>query len=225
MAYRETERMRVRKAEVRQRILDHTLQIVSTSGFRDAHVTSIATAARVATGSIYRHFESKEALFAEVFRNAAQTELEKVADALSSDGPADVRLARSIHRFGRRAMRAPGLAWSLIAEPVDPALEAERLDYRHNFAALFRIAIEEGIREGSFPPQAAGPASTCVVGSIAQSLLKPLIETRDHSPLHTGDERLALINDIVSFCMRGLGSSRSDFRHTSRLLQMELSDA
>ena len=36
--------------------------------------------------------------------------------------------------FARRALRNPRLAWALIAEPVDPLVDAERLAYRERYA-------------------------------------------------------------------------------------------
>ncbi|HAP54184.1 MAG TPA: TetR/AcrR family transcriptional regulator, partial [Marinobacter adhaerens] len=54
MAYRETEKMRQRKAEARKRIVDCTYQCVAEGGFRSARVTRIAGLAGVATGTIYR---------------------------------------------------------------------------------------------------------------------------------------------------------------------------
>ncbi|WP_296624365.1 MULTISPECIES: TetR/AcrR family transcriptional regulator [Marinobacter] len=81
MAYRETEKMRQRKAEARKRIVDCTYQCVAEGGFRSARVTRIAGLAGVATGTIYRHFESREDLFAEIFRLATQREVDKVAEA------------------------------------------------------------------------------------------------------------------------------------------------
>ena len=88
MAYRETEKMRQRKAEARKRIVDCTYQCVAEGGFRSSRVTRIAGLAGVATGTIYRHFESREDLFAEIFRLATQREVDKVAEALASDGNA-----------------------------------------------------------------------------------------------------------------------------------------
>lgn len=82
MAYRETEKMRQRKAEARRRIVECTYECVAEGGFRSARITRIAGLAGVATGTIYRHFESREDLFAEIFRTATQKEVDKVAEAL-----------------------------------------------------------------------------------------------------------------------------------------------
>ncbi|AHI28590.1 TetR/AcrR family transcriptional regulator [Marinobacter similis] len=178
MAYRETEKMRQRKAEARQRIVDCTFQCVMDGGFRSARINRIADLAGVATGTIYRHFESREDLFAGVFRLATQREVDKVAEALATEGNAAARLETALRQFAERALRGPMMAWSLIAEPVDPKVEEERLKYRKAYASLFETAIREGISEGCLPDQDARQSSTCLVGAIAESLVGPLSPTQ-----------------------------------------------
>ena len=39
--------------------------------------------------------------------------------------------------FARRALRGPRLACALLAEPVDPAIEAERLAFRRAYRDVF----------------------------------------------------------------------------------------
>lgn len=209
MAYRETEKMRNRKAQARQRILDCAYQCVAEGGFRSAQVTHVAKAADVATGTIYRHFESKEELFAEIFRTATQREVNKVAEALATTGTAVVRLEAALVQFAERALRGPTMAWSLIAEPVDPRVEAERLLYRKAYAEHFEQAIRDGIEEGSIPPQNPRQSSTCLVGAIAESLVGPLSPTqvdgeRDIDP----DQQTQLVESIVCFCIQGLTGAR-----------------
>lgn len=209
MAYRETEKMRKRKAEARQRIVSCAYQCVAESGFRSARVTTIAALAEVATGTIYRHFESKEDLFAEIFRLATQREVDKVAEALSTHGDATVRLEAALRQFAERALRGPVMAWSLIAEPVDPKVEEERLAYRQAYAELFEKAIREGIEEGCIPEQDARQSSTCLVGAIAESLVGPLSPTQKDNPAEPrNDNNEPLVNAILRFCMQGLTGTR-----------------
>ena len=43
------------------------------------------------------------------------------------------RIAAGVETFARRALRGRRLAWALLAEPVDPAVEAERLVFRRSY--------------------------------------------------------------------------------------------
>lgn len=209
MAYRETEKMRNRKAEARKRIIECTHECVAGGGFRSAQITRVAACAGVATGTIYRHFESKEDLFAEIFRLATQQEVDRVAAALAIEGDAITRLETALRQFADRALRGPVMAWSLIAEPVDPKVEEERLKFRRAYAELFEQAIREGIEEASLPHQDARQSSTCLVGAIAESLVGPL------SPAQTGNadqpdnnDHDPLVDSIICFCMQGLTGTR-----------------
>ncbi|GBO84067.1 MULTISPECIES: TetR/AcrR family transcriptional regulator [Marinobacter] len=209
MAYRETEKMRQRKAEARKRIVECTYQCVAEGGFRSARITRIAGLAGVATGTIYRHFESREDLFAEIFRLATQREVDKVAEALGSPGNAAERLERALRQFAERALKGPQMAWSLIAEPVDPKVEEERLAYRKAYANLFEKAIREGIEEGCIPDQDALQSSTCLVGAIAESLVGPLSPTQtSQANSAKEDNNDPLVNSIIRFCMQGLTGTR-----------------
>ncbi len=209
MAYRETEKMRQRKAEARQRIIDCTYKCVADGGFRSARITRIADLAGVATGTIYRHFESREDLFAGVFRLATQREVDKVAEALGTDGDAATRLEKALRQFARRALRGPVMAWSLIAEPVDPKVEEERLKYRKAYASLFETAIREGIKEGCIPDQDAHQSSTCLVGAISESLVGPLSPSQaEETTENTTDNNDPLVDAIIRFCMQGLTGTR-----------------
>src|SRR3954468_10209396 len=108
MPYRATERTEARRAQTRARILQAAHDLVAEGGFANAPVAAVAKRARVATGSVYRHFSSKADLFAEVFRRAAQREVDAVAAARSlSDG---------VETFARRALAGRRLAWALLAE-------------------------------------------------------------------------------------------------------------
>ncbi len=211
MAYRETEKMRQRKAEARQRIVDRTWECVAEGGFRNARITRIAGLAGVATGTIYRHFESKEDLFTEIFRLATQREVDKVAEALAIPGNAVERLDNALRQFARRALKGPTIAWALIAEPVDPKVEEERLIYRKAYADLFEQAIRDGIGEGSIPEQNTRLTATCLVGAISEALVGPLAPTQatETSGHDNNDNDNELVDTIVCFGLRGLTGTRS----------------
>ena len=57
--------------------------------------------------------------------------------------PVSERLAAWVHAFVHRALAEPVRAYALIAEPVDPAVEAERLTFRRAYADLFARALAD----------------------------------------------------------------------------------
>ncbi|MGH2917924.1 MAG: helix-turn-helix domain-containing protein, partial [Solirubrobacteraceae bacterium] len=67
--------------EARDRLVRAAQELIARGGYREASVAAVGRRAGVATGSVYRHFPSKEELFAEVFRAASQREVDAVAAA------------------------------------------------------------------------------------------------------------------------------------------------
>lgn len=74
----------------RRRILDAALRVFAERGYHGTSVPEVAQAAKVATGSLYHYFESKEVLVNEVYRDA-KTRLQAAlatVPALGKDGRA-----------------------------------------------------------------------------------------------------------------------------------------
>ena len=94
-------------------------------------------------------------------------------------------------------------AWALIAEPVDPKVEEERLAYRRAYANLFEQAIREGIAEGTIPEQNTRLAATCLVGAISEALVGPLSPTQTSGLPDNDNNDNELVDTIVCFCLRG----------------------
>src|SRR6266550_6297885 len=112
MPYRPTERTEARKAETRERIVSAALDQLAEGGYASASVQAVAARAGVATGTVYRHFPSKADLFAEVFRQASQREVDALAAAAAgAEGGAAARIAAAVENFARRALSGRRLAW------------------------------------------------------------------------------------------------------------------
>ena len=151
-------------------------------------------------GTVYRHFHSKSELFAEVFREASQHEVDAMRAAIEdTTGPAGTRMAVGIETFARRALRGKRLAWALLAEPVDPAVEAERLHFRHSYRDLMAEVIAEGIEAGELPGQDVDATAAALIGAIGETMLGPL------SPTANGGDPEALIASLINFCRRAIG--------------------
>jgi AcrR family transcriptional regulator len=172
--YRRTERTRARLAAARERIIDAALAQLADGGYASASVVAVARRAGVATGSVYRHFPSKGDLFAEVFRRASQREVDVLRSMADRSEPVTERLAAWVEAFVRRALAEPVRAYALIAEPVDPAVDAERLAFRRVYADLFERALREGMSRGELPPHNAELTAAAIVGALAEALVGPL---------------------------------------------------
>jgi AcrR family transcriptional regulator len=207
MPYRRTERTEARKAATRERIVDAALELLAEGGYASAGVQAVAARAGVATGSLYRHFASKDDLFTEVFRRAAARELAAVEAATADDGrPVSERIAAAAEAFARRALAEPARAYALLAEPVDAAVEEQRLVFRRGYRDLFARTLEQGIDRGELAPHDAETVAAALVGSLGEALVGPLSNSR-----RNGHE--ALITTLVNFTLNAIP------RHATRDLR------
>ena len=213
MPYRATERTERRKAETKERILAAALAQVAEGGYASASVEAVARRAGVATGTVYRHFHSKGDLVAEVFRRASQRELDVVASVAADDGrPAAERIAAAAEAFARRALAGPTLAWALLAEPVDPAVEAERLAFRRGYRDVFAQAIEQGIEAGELPPHDPPTLAAALVGGLGEALVGPLSPAGNGASGRRGRE--ALVAALVQFSLSAIRSKEHSHGHS-----------
>ncbi|MGI8805536.1 MAG: TetR/AcrR family transcriptional regulator [Thermoleophilaceae bacterium] len=215
MPYRPTERSEARRLRAREAIVAAALAQVAQGGYASASVQTVAARAGVATGSVYRHFASKADLFAEVFRRASQRELDVVARvADSSDNTARTRIAVAAEAFARRALAGPTLAYALIAEPVDPAVEAERLAFRRGYRDVFAGVLREAVASGELEPLDASTVAAALVGALGETLVGPLSPRAGAEPA-TGDAHPShetLIASIVQFCLNAIGREPAHVR-------------
>ena len=100
--------------------------------------------------------------------------------------------------FVHRALAEPVRAYALIAEPVDPAVEAERLTFRRAYADLFARALREAMEEGEIPPADPELAAAAIVGALAEAMLGPLASAEPEAD--------ALTAGLQSFVLSAVGA-------------------
>ncbi|HET7690172.1 MAG TPA: TetR/AcrR family transcriptional regulator [Nocardioidaceae bacterium] len=196
MAYRRTAEIQERLDAVRDGIVQAALGLIAERGYAGCSVALVADAAGVATGSVYKHFPNKGALFAEVFRVHTQREVDAVGEAAAKPGTIEERATAAVETFARRALKAPRLAYALLAEPVDPQVEAERLVYRRAYRDIYAQLIADAVDAGELPPQDPEVTAACLVGALAEALVVPL---------HAGVASRRTVPEISAFVVRALG--------------------
>jgi len=182
----------------RERLLSAARDLIEEGGYGAASVLAIAERAGVAAGTLYRHFASKEELFVEVFRSVCEREesaMRAAAAALPESATAQQRLQAVLGTFARRALRNPRLAWALIAEPVDPRVDAERIAYRARYAELIAAGLAAGIAAGELPEQNVDLTAAALVGGCGEALVGPLSPLAADGP--DADEIVAALRTFV----------------------------
>jgi AcrR family transcriptional regulator len=122
--------------------------------------------------------------------------------ASGTAGRSNVKAVQAVlTTFARRALRNPRLAWALIAEPVDPLVDAERIAYRREYARLLGNGLREAIEAGEIPEQNVELTAAALVGGVGEALVGPL------SPLAgTAPAAEEIIEALRKFVGRAVGA-------------------
>ena len=201
MPYRRTAFTEARKAETRRRLVDVARRMVFETGFQGVQIATVAAAAEVAVGTVYRYFPGKADLCVEVYRRVCDHEIQVMRAIASGDAPPAARLDALVRAVAGRALRAGRSGYALVAEPVDPALDAERLVYRGALAEAFQRVIEDGIAAGEFAPARADLTAAGLVGAIMEALVNPLAP----GSMMAADATGPLLDALAAFARRAVG--------------------
>jgi len=188
----------------RERLLRAARELIEEGGYSAASVAAIAERAGFAASTLYRHFVSKEELFVEVFRSVCDREVEAMrvaAEAMTAEASHVERLESVLATFAERALRRPRLAWALIAEPVDPLVDAERLAYRERYRELTATALQAGIDAGELPAQNVELTAAALVGGCGEALVGPLSPLAGAKP-----SRDEILDALRTFIRRAVGA-------------------
>jgi AcrR family transcriptional regulator len=191
-------------SSTRERLLQAARELIEEGGYSAASVVAIASRAGVAAGTLYRHFSSKEELFVELFRSVCDREVQAMraaADGMAPGSSQVDRLVTVLATFAQRALRRPRLAWALIAEPVDPRVDAERLAYRARYSELTAEALRAGIAAGELPHQNAELTAAALVGGCGEALVGPLSPLAGSAP-----QSEAILAALEIFVRRAVGA-------------------
>ncbi|MGH3492846.1 MAG: TetR family transcriptional regulator [Sciscionella sp.] len=195
MPYRRTPQTQARLDRQRDAILAAATDQLADAGYAGCSMAAVAARAGVGTGSVYRHFPAKADLVAEVFHEVVTREVAAVR-AAASHGDAVDRVVAVLETFAGRALKAPKLAYALLAEPVDAAVDAQRLVFRRAFRDVIATTITEGVAEGVLGEQDPMLSAAALVGAGAEAMLGPL--TGETAGPDT-------VSDLIRFTTRALG--------------------
>jgi AcrR family transcriptional regulator len=195
--YRRTPQIQARLDAQRAAILTAAGDLLAERGYAACSVAAVAARADVAAGTVYHHFADKAELVSELFRVVVGREVEAVRTAAGRPGGAVDQLAAVIETFAGRALKSPRLAYALLAEPVDPAVDALRLEFRTEFRNIIGRVVTDGMTRAQLPPQNATVVAAALVGAIGEALV---------GPLSTGTEDPDTVRTLIDFAARALGA-------------------
>lgn len=191
-----------RRVLSREELLVAAREVITAHGYAGASVAGIAAHAGVSHGALYRYFPSKVDLFVEVFRDVCDREIRAAGKAaVAAEGPVE-RIDAVLRNFAERALDNPTLAWALIAEPVDPAVETVRSEYRLTYRRALERLLRRAEDAGAIPPGDHEIAAAALIGAGNEVLAGPL------SPLASEHrDRAAAVETLRCMTRRAIGAA------------------
>ncbi|HUO87703.1 MAG TPA: TetR/AcrR family transcriptional regulator [Rhizomicrobium sp.] len=199
-----TRRKRARPGE----ILDAALKVFAERGFAAARMEDIARQAGVTKGTIYLYFESKEAVFKSLVREAVGKTIGDVtADIAMDDGSVRSLLRRVLLTVARMLLETDKVALPkiVIAESANFPWLAEfyRYEVIDRGLALLTSLIERGVAGGEFralPVQHV--ARLCMAPVLLGAIWRMTFAHLDREPY----DYKAMIDVHLDVLLRGLAA-------------------
>ncbi len=201
MPYRHTENVARRLAARHDAILAAACDAAAEGGLAAVQIAPVAERAGVAAGTVYRYFAAKTELVGALVGLLTEREvaaLDRAAKA--APGPLSA-LAAAIATFAARTLGQRRLVSALIAEPVEPDVEAARAPYRRALAGSFERLIRAAIAGRHLPDQDAALAAAALVGALIEGSIGTLAPAAPGDP---GKAR-AQVQALTLFALRALG--------------------
>jgi AcrR family transcriptional regulator len=194
-------RRRLTRAERKKQLLAHAKQLLVTLGFHNTTTKKIAEAAGISEPVLYRHFDSKNALFMEILREIREATLERWESELASLPDPLARLQGVVDRYlGSTREHAVELLiiHRALLECDDPEARALLRSFYLDTEALLSRIIAEGQQTGVFrrnlDPRIG--AWELIRSGLAYTLTLPL-----EIPLYAEPDHLPQAIDCLLHCL------------------------
>ncbi|MFD0684466.1 TetR/AcrR family transcriptional regulator [Actinomadura fibrosa] len=189
-----------RGARTRARIVAAAREVFEERGFLDTRVAHITRHAKVAYGSFYTYFPSKEAVFLEVADRLFQEMTQH--DLLPAAGPSPAARVRRANRGYYEAYRRNAKMMAIIEQVATFNVEFQELRRKHRAGAIGRSAkaIERWQRAGLVDPGIdAEMAARALAAMVDHSLYLWLVQGED------APDTQRLLDTLDDLTIRALG--------------------
>ncbi len=192
-----------RRLETRNALLQAGRELFSESGREQVSIEAITSAAGVAKGSFYNHFESRDALYDEVLDRAVQGLVQRYREIqLDFDDPLTLAVARSEMSL-RLLLEDPGVCRLLLQ--AGPARPGDAIDRGLNTALGAELA--EAASLGNFSSLDPDLVYAAYFGVITQTIGHLLLDADAIDPPEAARQ-------VTRLCFAVLGLPWVDLRET-----------
>lgn len=157
-----------RSASRRERLLDAALHVFTQTGYRDASMDDIASAADTSKGGLYFHFPGKQALFLALLTHMADLLLLRTRAAMQAEvnplARGDAALRTVLHTFASHRR----LTHLFLVEALGAGREFNEVIVRmhQEFASLIASYLDTLVSDGRIAPLDTHLASLAWFGAI-----------------------------------------------------------
>ncbi len=183
-------------------IIQSALSLAAEFGVKKATTQAIADDVGIAQATVFRHFKTKDAIFAEAISWLANNLFGVLASSYSTEADADIRLKLLISRqlkFISQHKGVPRLLFSdrlhLESPTLKQAVQEIMLRYTNKVTSL----LEEGIESGCFRADLNANKTAGYIAALIQGLMmRWSIFDFDFDLEKEADELYSFINNAVS---------------------------
>lgn len=172
---RETSRSANGKAK-RGRILDAAAALFAGRELSRVTMDDVAARARVAKGTLYNHFDSKEDLYFSIITARMGALLDALRNLFEAEESAGLRLRKIVVHSLMFLLKYPDFFRIMRKEGSCPAIGAPREleESRRDLRLLVREVLDQGMREGTFRQMEPEFAADLVLGCIEGAAMRCL---------------------------------------------------
>jgi TetR/AcrR family transcriptional regulator len=192
-------------------ILDAAFALFLRDGYEGVSVAKIAEQAQVSKANVFHHFESKEALYLDVMREASIGHAE-FAERLLEENISSVEKIRrlAIWEFEdnfRNNARVHLLISEVFGGRNTPSRKLARQVFRRNFDAVIGL-FEQGQRGGEFRPDFDPAVAACMLGSTSSMYAQTHEGMRQLPKFRYIDDPRAYANATCDLLLSAISQSR-----------------
>lgn len=202
MNYKRSVLMQERLRQNREAILQAAKQLISQGGIKDAQIQAMADLAGVSNGLVYRYFDNKNHIIIEVLSEAIMRETDILKQIAGQEGPAQDKLHKAVRVFVKRALSNPKLAYSLMLEPADAAVEEARFKSKQIVKEAIEHILKEGQAQAVFEFEDVSVTAQCIVGAMTFAVIEPL----SLNPQAMNKEVFS--TQVADFCLKAVNQGK-----------------
>lgn len=200
MAYRQTEKVKIKFALKRKEIIKAAREVFAENSYHQTSIKTLAKKAKIATGTFYLYFSNKEALINMIVDEVFQELLTAIKEERSQFTDGFDKLKASMDACSTLFVKEKNMAKILLVQvpSVNNAFNARLIEIENELIKLTKDDLDELKRLGRLPDEDTLVSAMAFVGSFRQVIINWL---REETPENLEEA----FDTLMKYNLRGLG--------------------